>query len=139
MASAGSRVVPVLVRVGDKEVLVTIIEEYRPGDNCGVPIHVVIAGPNGLTTEGRYPEVWQEMLELLGVEKPADSDREKAAISTQHSALSQDEPAHSSQQSELCQDERPEMAIVEEGSAFVALTPPVATQNQNRTQNQNPA
>ena len=147
MASAGSRVVPVLVRVGDKEVLVTIIEEYRPGDNHGVPIHVVIAGPDGLTTEGKYPEAWQEMLELLGVGKPADSDRdsalggEKAAVSTQHLALSQDEPAHSNRQSAPCQDERPETTIVEEGSPSVALTPPATTQNQNQTQtqNQNPA
>src|SRR5262249_4073380 len=136
MGAASCRVVPALVPVGDKEVLLTIIEEFGPGENCGVPIHVRIAGPDGLTTEGKYPEVWQEMLELLGVGKPADGDREKAAISTRHSALSQDEPAHSSQQSELCQDERPEMAIVKEGSAFVALTPPVATQNQNQTQTQ---
>src|SRR5262249_50833793 len=145
MASAGSRVVPVLVRVGDKEVLVTIIEEYRPGDNHGVPIHVVIAGPDGLTTEGKYPEAWQEMLELLGVGKPADSDRdsalggEKAAVSTQHLALSQDESAHSNRQSAPCQDEKPETAIVEEGSASGAFPAPAATQNQNQTQNQNPA
>jgi len=86
MGAASCRVVPALVPVGDKEVLLTIIEEFGPGENCGVPIHVRIAGPDGLTTEGKYPEVWQEMLELLGVGKPADGDREKAAISTRHSA-----------------------------------------------------
>src|SRR5690349_19826784 len=98
MGSAGSRVVPALVRVGDKDVELIIREEYGP-DDSGLPIHVRIGGPNGLATKGTYPEVWNEMLELLGVGRP------EAAVSTQQSALSQDEgPAFSTQHSAVSQD-----------------------------------
>ena len=120
-----TRVVPAVVRVGDKEVELRIIEEYAPGTDCGIPVHVRIAGPNGLKTQGKLPDAWQEMLELLGVRKPA--------VSIQHSAFGQDELAHSAPQSASIQSERPAVAGVEERPA--AFTPPIATQNQTQTQN----
>jgi hypothetical protein len=70
MVETWQRLIGHTLRVGDKDVQITIHETYM-GDNPGVPAYVRVVAPNGLITEGGVAEAWREMHVLLGITPPS--------------------------------------------------------------------
>jgi hypothetical protein len=70
MVETWQRVIGHTLRVGDKDVQITIHETCMD-DNPGIPAHVRVVAPNGLITEGGVAEAWREMHVLLGIRPPS--------------------------------------------------------------------
>ena len=69
MVETWTRSIGHLLRVGGKDVLVSVREEYS-SESPEIPVRVTVVGPDGLKTEGDPSTAWREMLELLGIESP---------------------------------------------------------------------
>jgi len=69
MVETWHRMVGQVLRVGDKDVVVNICEEYT-AENPGIPVRVRMSTASGLITEGPIASAWREMLELLGIAAP---------------------------------------------------------------------